>query len=380
MEEEERRRKEEELRKKKLKEEEKKAEEEKKRQLKETEDRIKKEALLKKIRPEWKRNTATQRKEVEQLTPMQKKSEKKPAIPKIRTYKNDIAETIQKKDVSLTTITIAEKNEAKEKKSGVVESTTKNEKSTLKILLFGFGILIFLVFSGLFLFSLNKKEKLPAPSDSSGFLTNTTNKDSQKRTAATTVVSIIPADTEKGIGLYGENDNVLKEISKEVKKIAIPDSIENIYLKGLSPVEGTGLEKRTQSVAGTRELLSVWVNTMPPILARSLSEEFMLGVYTYTSSKNTPFLIFKTNSYEQTLAGMFAWEKNILNDFYRLFGLEIKETRGVFIDKVIDGEDTRILKNTDGEIILVYSFVDENTLIITLNKEAFVAIVSRLRQ
>jgi hypothetical protein len=68
---------------------------------------------------------------------------------------------------------------------------------------------------------------------------------------------------------------------------------------------------------------------------------------------------------------MFAWEKTLLNDFYNLFGLEKIESINVFHDDVITGNDVRILKNTNGETILLYSLIDKGRVVITTNEDTF---------
>ena len=43
----------------------------------------------------------------------------------------------------------------------------------------------------------------------------------------------------------------------------------------------------------------------------------MIGVYSWNG--NQPFIILKTDSYENAFAGMLSWEKNIAGDLSALF-------------------------------------------------------------
>ncbi|VAW25483.1 hypothetical protein MNBD_BACTEROID04-516 [hydrothermal vent metagenome] len=191
--------------------------------------------------------------------------------------------------------------------------------------------------------------------------------------------SLITADTEKNIDTTAGSTAVLKTIAKELEETTGTDSIKNIYLTEKATIftknETGGIQQNT----GIKKLLSVWSNKMPALLSRSFSKEFMLGVYSSNSGRNMPFLILTTNSYEQTFAGMFKWENNILSDFYKLFGLSTKQATQSFRDYVIRGNDVRILKNQNGETLMLYSFINKDMLVVTTNEEVLNKILFKLK-
>ena len=129
---------------------------------------------------------------------------------------------------------------------------------------------------------------------------------------------------------------------------------------------------------------------MPDTVKRSLSAEFMVGMYSF--DKNLPFIIFKTFSFDNTYAGMLSWESNLKDDFQTIFRLPGYESGGgilneltpantpKFEDGVISNKDVRILRDNNKNIILLYGIVDTQTIIITVTDTAFKEIVSRLNK
>lgn len=152
------------------------------------------------------------------------------------------------------------------------------------------------------------------------------------------------------------------------------------YLKTTLP-EG----ERGRRVATTQEWFERLSGSADPALVRAFAPTFMLGVY--GGDRNEPFLILKTAFYENAFAGMLTWEKTMGNDLAPLFGSTLSmrahenpqsPSGSFFSDEIINNKDTRALRNLDGEIELMYSFVDRETLVITTNKTTFLEILARL--
>ena len=104
---------------------------------------------------------------------------------------------------------------------------------------------------------------------------------------------------------------------------------------------------------------------------------------------NQPFLVFKTNYYQNTYAGMLSWENTLMEDIGSIFTppevAVVAETSDQvlgrnknFEDIVVKNRDTRALRNQDGKIIFLYSFPDKNTLVLTTNADTLEKISTRL--
>lgn len=120
--------------------------------------------------------------------------------------------------------------------------------------------------------------------------------------------------------------------------------------------------------------------TMPSHLARSLTNEFVIG-YHMKETVQEPFIIFKTVSYDTGFGGMLQWEKSMAEDiqnFLRSVGFSTNEELLTFSDVIIRNKDVRIAKNAQGQSILLYALTDKETIVITTNQETFIEILGRL--
>jgi hypothetical protein len=160
--------------------------------------------------------------------------------------------------------------------------------------------------------------------------------------------------------------------------------INNFY--NISITTGTS----TKRLLSSAELVTLLNFKMPDLMKRTLSTSFMIGVYSQT--KNTPFLILKTTSSENTYAGMLAWEKDLEDNFKILFKLpgyeknvSLNDLLGPtvlkkFEDAVIINKDVRLLRDADKQIILLYSLIDKETVVITTDTQALKDIIARLNK
>ena len=88
-----------------------------------------------------------------------------------------------------------------------------------------------------------------------------------------------------------------------------------------------------------------------------------------TTSANEPYLILRTNDFDTLFSSFLMWEQSMKSDLSPLFG-ELPSSHKAFIDSVWDNRSTRILKGAEGQTTLLYSFVDQNTVVITQSEEA----------
>ena len=91
--------------------------------------------------------------------------------------------------------------------------------------------------------------------------------------------------------------------------------------------------------------------------------------------------IKKIDFFDNAFAGMLRWEDFMADDMFPLFAIDgvdksIREKK--FKDLVFRNQDIRILTDAQDQILLVYSFPDRQTLIITTDIETFDEIINRL--
>ncbi len=159
--------------------------------------------------------------------------------------------------------------------------------------------------------------------------------------------------------------------------------------------------------------LSLIAPNIPASLLRTIEPNFLLGVHVYDA--NQPFLIVRVDSYQEAFSGMLAWEFYMQRNLSPLFDYVpsahinntpapiVPTTAGTstatstasttivsspiaqppvvpdFIDKVVENHDARVLINPTGDIYLLWTFIDRNTLVITTNAATLREIISRLQ-
>lgn len=106
---------------------------------------------------------------------------------------------------------------------------------------------------------------------------------------------------------------------------------------------------------------------------RALDNDFMLG--SITTTKNEPFIVLRSYNFDVLFSGMLAWERTLYTDLTPLFGT-LPTTGLIFTDAVQDNKSIRILHDSEGNEILLYSFINQNTVVITTSSDVLAALIS----
>jgi hypothetical protein len=93
-------------------------------------------------------------------------------------------------------------------------------------------------------------------------------------------------------------------------------------------------------------------------------------------------MLLNTSDYDNMYAGLLEWEKKMVDDFFTMFDISVSGERAYllakpFQDTTIRNIDVRTLLDKDGKTILLYGFVNQNTVIITTTQETFAEIMTR---
>lgn len=272
----------------------------------------------------------------------------------LETYSSDMAEAVREKEMSVIKIAMAEK-EKREREEIIV---VPGESSVSKFFLIFFGIILLLgSIAGLYYFTQIK------------------NKPVAQVVVVKEIKTIIPYDEKSSIDITDKNNisGITNIIQSEKSKVGKSKSIRAILL--------TETINNVAQLLPLKDILSLTASNIPPVIFRSLSGEYMLGVFTDTTTKPSLFLILKTNNYDITYAGMLDWEKTIPNNLKNLFsGSQDASvgTDGIFKDTLINNKDARVLYNSNGDGILYYLFTDKNTLVVTDSADTAKELIARL--
>lgn len=321
----------------------------------------------------------------------------------LRTYESDVAELLSRKKTSSVTIALAEnkRNSGEESLSNNISENISQENSNAgkKILL----ILVSLILIGsgvvgaYFLFL--KSPLAPA-------------------TPVITVekiTSLVPNDAQVVISIDNLTPtDIQKKIQNEVEKVQEVDTIKEIVL--------TKTNNNVKSRVSGPEILKVMDITPPDILERSLSQDWMLGVYVNEEGYKDVFVLFTNNFFQNAFAGMLQWESVIADDIKQYLyysstpsgianvseGSELPPTsidselgtstddmelednapkisknftiRGSFEDRIVRNKDERAFRTYDGDILFIYSFLDNKKLLLATKESTLSEILSRVEK
>ncbi|MFA6430438.1 MAG: hypothetical protein WC229_00905 [Candidatus Paceibacterota bacterium] len=296
------------------------------------------------------------------IAPIQVEIKEKPKTI-IRTFKGDMEETIQANHVSSINIALAENKKMMERmRSAETEKITIKKNYTVLIvsfLLVAGGILAFAIPY----FLVNKQYAQEEVSES------------------LSSVTFITAESEEKINLDSVVlDRISSTLSERIDQSNIRlGSIKNIFL-----TEGSGTAEET---INTQKFISLMKFNLPKEIERTLRPEYMFGMHSFNG--NQKFLILKVGSYENAFAGMLKWEIDLWSDFKNLFSLssislptnQTGRIPGIetpaFQDAVYANKDTRVVKDSSGGVLFLYSIIDKNTVVFTTSTDTLKEIINR---
>lgn len=272
----------------------------------------------------------------------------------LHTYAGDMASMVRDNEASVIKIAMAEQR----RRSSELEKDI-NTKQKNHALLFGVFAIILIV-GAIFVYKyLNQKGKIEA--------THVEIITQLPTLIPADIQTMIPADTIAG------REDLVRTLSKSrlEKKNGL---IESIFLT-------LGGKK----VLTSTDFLDTVGSSIPSAFKRSLSTDYMIGLYRPTTGTKTgTFFIFKSNSYEQAVAGSYDWEKTLLDEFSTIFGIDISGGNKLllqksFDDTIIYNTDARVLNGVNNEPLIYSVFLNQELYMVSDNKEIIVEAIKRLR-
>lgn len=178
-----------------------------------------------------------------------------------------------------------------------------------------------------------------------------------------TVQKILETDSETQFPLPSNKISFLTELT--AKTNSATQKISQFY-----PVRTIG---ETRQGASSEEILRVLEVHLNPQTIRALENTLVFG--SVTTSKNEPFIVLQSLNFDVLFSGMLLWEPNLQHDFDPLFGTALPVQK--FTDGIIGNKPTRFLLDETGKIQLLYSFVNQTTVVITTSREALLLLLER---
>ncbi len=289
----------------------------------------------------------------------------------IRTYESDMAEAMTKKRASVAKIVIAENS-----KNSNSEVISNKESSNIgkNILKFVFS-LIFIVaggFGAYYLYTISPLAKQPVVKQEGK------------------IPSVITPDALKVVSAPELKKGMLTQfVNSQFNKYDIPNNQIYEIVPAIKTAASTTIK------LGSKKFIEAMGFEITDTLKRSLTDRWMLGIYSY-NGKNIPFIILTNDFFQNAFAGMLKWEETMPDEFMNIFDYKeiayrntsnststisnFYNIKGNFEDKVIKNRDIREFKTQNGEMLLLYTFLDKNTILITDSEIVIPALIERIEK
>jgi hypothetical protein len=170
---------------------------------------------------------------------------------------------------------------------------------------------------------------------------------------------------------------------------AILNEINNTKVKSLG-LEGIYLTENKQNIGLRRFLTLIDSHLTLDSNTTFVSDNFLLGVVKNPANANANansgtgfFILIKVRSATDIFDSLRAWEPNMLNDLHGFLGMSANTTNNYlftknFADGLISNKNARILYDQNGNIVLMYVFADDNSVVVTDSQNAAQEIMLRL--
>ncbi len=303
-------------------------------------------------------------------TPAPKKEEDSGVSP-LQTYRGDVEQVVQEgKGVSVVSIAAAEAE--RRGKMPLINKTPEEIKASLKSWsMIVAGVVLVLAAAGALAVV---------------FLRQTTTLLTSEKPHAPFIFVDEAAPVMIPIG-QGEKGNSMANLQTARRSIKLQIGlIEWLYLTKQPEQDGAAPVQ-----VGITELLQTIAPQIPPELMRTLEPAYLVGIHSF--EENQPFLLLLVDSYETAYAGMLLWERTLQKDLLPFFSRnpspkmqgaappasttpQLLQTS--FVDKVVENRDTRAYLNDAGDVLLLWTVLGRNIILITTNEYTLREVISRL--
>ncbi|MBI5139265.1 hypothetical protein HZA26_01500, partial [Candidatus Nomurabacteria bacterium] len=111
------------------------------------------------------------------------------------------------------------------------------------------------------------------------------------------------------------------------------------------------------------------------------SESFLIGML--KNETEYPFLLLKIKSFADVFNDLRLWEEKIFYDLHDFFKIKVDVSNNYlltkdFEDGVVQNKNARVLYSKDGVPVLMYVFIDDNSVVLSSSENVVKEIILRL--
>ncbi|MEK7471177.1 MAG: hypothetical protein AAB623_00810 [Patescibacteria group bacterium] len=266
----------------------------------------------------------------------------------VETYARDMAEVLENDKAGLIKKIIHGEEKHEEEKENLSFDSKKN-----KLFIFASFLLIFFASIILFFFLLKKENNITLVENQ--------------------FIPLILNDQSIFLEIFGlKKEEIIQTVLNEINTTKVKvGGVEGIYL----------IENK--QIIGLRRFISlIKSNFIPGDNTLFVQDNFLLGFVNNTESKNL-FILLKVRSATDIFSALSVWEGKMFSDLSGFFGINISADTNFlltkdFQDGFIENKNARILYDKNGNIVMMYIFADDNSIVITNSQNAAHEIILRL--
>ena len=172
-------------------------------------------------------------------------------------------------------------------------------------------------------------------------------------------------------------DQIIETVSNQASAAPVDKGgVEGIYLTESNKV--LGFESFIAHIRGnlTTDQTSV------------IGDNFLIGALNNgtdngSSPANNLFMLFKVSSFFDIFPVMQSWESKMFYDLHGFFGIKTSADNNYlftkdFEDGIVANKNARILYDNNRQIVLMYVFIDDTSIVITNSEAATREVITRL--
>jgi len=279
----------------------------------------------------------------------------------VHTFKDDVQDLVRNKKMSMTRIAALESDRGERIPKKVEEKEPWKTTMVVALTVLFLVIGAVLAFGAYYAYQLNTAPNLTPQFEP----------------------AIIFTEARESIDITGESPRGIVGLLGDARRNTF-FSLGSVIELHLTKLVETGLEQKVPVHLDSVDFLEAIEATVPETFIQTLAGDYVVGIHVI--DENVPFLVLTTQSYGHAFAGMLKWEQNIEENLIPFFSPNsgfvkpaIAEGENAFTDTVIENLDVRILRDEDGVIRLLYTFLNRKTVVITTNIRTLIELSSRLR-
>jgi hypothetical protein len=202
-------------------------------------------------------------------------------------------------------------------------------------------------------------------------------------------INTVPVEKQFTPLIFSDQDTFLEVLGLKKDEIVqtVLSEVNNTKVK-VGEVEAIYLAENRQVIGLRRFIPLIKGNFIPGDNPLLVNDNFLMGSMLTGLKSTSPnagnfFILLKVRSTADVFDPMRAWEIKMLSDLHEFFGINTSgDTNYLFTksfeDGMVENKNARMLYDQNGQLVLMYIFADNNSVIITDSQNVAHEIMLRL--